>query len=160
MTSSHSIRGVDSLDRCEDDEREHVHAERDRRSPTDADSGIRIGSNASRRSVAPPSTIDGSIGRHRVDEEEEEEDPDQEEQREVLGLVRGPQEVREHEPEHAEVREWLDERPDVPERGIGVPGLEVDDAHDAQHAEVVRDATRGSGPCRPMRALTHVSTTG
>ena len=53
--------------------------------------------------------------------------------------------MREDEPEHAEVRERLDERPDVPESRIGVPGLEVDDADDAQDAEVVRDAARCSG---------------
>ena len=45
--------------------------------------------------------------------------------------------MREHEPEHAEVRKRLDERPDVAERGVGVVRLEVDDADDAQHAQVV-----------------------
>ena len=54
------------------------------------------------------------------------------------------QQVGEHEPQHAEVRERLDERPDVPERRIAVPGLEVDGADDAQDADVVGDAA-----CRP-----------
>ena len=106
---------------------------------TEAESGTRIGSNASRRRV-PPSLDDRRqhLG-DGVDEEQEEQDPDQQEEREVLGLVRRPEEVREDEPEHAEVRERLDERPDVAERASLYLDLEVDRSDDTEHAEVVGD---------------------
>jgi hypothetical protein len=61
-----------------------------------------------------------------------------------------PQEVGEDEPEHSEVGQWRHERPDVSESRIRVLGLEVDGADDAQDAEVVGDATRGTCPLRPI----------
>ena len=158
MTSSHSMSRCDALNRGEEDEREHVDAERD---PAATDSGERDQDRIEGEPAKRRATLDDRRQHqaHGVDEEEEEEDPDQEEQREVLRLVLRPQEVGEHEPEHAEVRERLDERPDVAERGIGVPGLEVDDAHDAQHAEVVRDASRRP-PTGTLRGLDHGRTSG
>ncbi len=143
-TSSHSIRGS-SLWIAAKTTKARTFTQKVMPIATEAESGIKIGSK--RQPPKGRASLDDrrQHRRHGVDEEQEEENPDQEEEREVLRLVGGFQQMGEDEPEHAEVRERFDERPDIPESRIGVPGLEVDGADDAQDAEVVRDATRGSG---------------
>src|SRR5207253_1084064 len=71
----------------------------------------------------------------------------EEEPRKVPRLVRSPEQVCEYEPQHAEIAEWLRERPDVAENGVVIEGLELDRRGYTQNASVVADSAAPDAGC-------------